>query len=76
MINYILRRLVISVFLLLGVGIVSWVVIQLPPGDYATVEPFLINQGSMTPQQAREAADRLRVQLGLDQPQAIHTLPG
>ena len=75
MINYILRRLVISVFLLLGVGIVSWVVIQLPPGDFATTyETFLINQGSMTQQQAREAADRLRAQLGLDQPQAVQYL--
>jgi peptide/nickel transport system permease protein len=75
MINYIIRRLIISVFLLLGVGIVSWVVIQLPPGDFATTyETFLMNQGSMTQQQAREAADRLRAQLGLDQPQAIQYL--
>ena len=75
MINYIIRRLIISVFLLLGVGIVSWVVIQLPPGDFATTyETFLINQGSMTQQQAREAADRLRAQLGLDQPQTVQYL--
>ena len=75
MINYILRRLVISVFLLLGVGIVSWVVIQLPPGDFATTyETFLINQGGMTQEQAREAADRLRAQLGLDQPQTVQYL--
>jgi peptide/nickel transport system permease protein len=75
MINYIIRRLIISVFLLLGVGIVSWVVIQLPPGDFATTyETFLINQGSMTQQQAREAADRLRTQLGLDQPQTVQYL--
>jgi len=72
MINYILRRLFISVFLLLGVGIVSWVVIQLPPGDFATTyETFLMNQGGMTQQQVQEAADRMRVQLGLDQPQTV-----
>lgn len=72
MINYIIRRLIISVFLLLGVGIVSWVVIQLPPGDFATTyETFLMNQGGMTQEQVQEAADRLRAQLGLDQPQIV-----
>ena len=75
MINYILRRLVISVFLLLGVGIVSWVVIQLPPGDFATTyETFLLNQGGMTQEQVMEAANRLRAQLGLDQPQTVQYL--
>jgi len=75
MVSYIIRRLIISVFLLLGVGIVSWVVIQLPPGDFATTyETFLINQGGMTLQQARDAADRLRAQLGLDQPQVVQYL--
>ena len=75
MINYILRRLFISVFLLLGVGIVSWVVIQLPPGDFATTyETFLINQGGMTQTQAREAADRLRV--ARPRPAAGSPIPG
>jgi peptide/nickel transport system permease protein len=72
MVNYIIRRLIISVFLLLGVGIVSWTVIQLPPGDFATTyETFLMNQGGMTQEQVQAAADRLRAQLGLDQPQAV-----
>ncbi len=75
MINYILRRLVISIFLLIGVGIVSWTVIQLPPGDFATTyETFLMNQGGMTQDEAKAAANRLRAQLGLDQPQWIQYL--
>ena len=75
MLNYIIRRLIISVFLLIGVGIVSWIVIQLPPGDFATTyQNFLINQGGTTQEQAEAAANRLRAQLGLDQPQHIQYL--
>ncbi|GAB4563857.1 MAG: ABC transporter permease [Anaerolineae bacterium] len=70
MVNYIIRRLFISFFLLIGVGLVSWTVIQLPPGDFApTYETFLMNQGGMTQKEAEAAANRLRAQLGLDQPQ-------
>lgn len=70
MVNYIIRRLFISFFLLIGVGLVSWTVIQLPPGDFATTyETFLMNQGGMTQKEAEAAANRLRAQLGLDQPQ-------
>ena len=36
MLNYIFRRLVIAVFLLIGIGIVSFIVIKLPPGDFAS----------------------------------------
>jgi len=70
MLNYIIRRLIVAVFLLIGVGLVSWIVIQLPPGDFATTyQTFLMNQGGMTQEDAEAAANRLRAQLGLDQPQ-------
>ncbi len=72
MVNYILRRLVIAAFLLVGVALVCWIVIQLPPGDFATTyETFLKNQGGMTQEEAEAAANRLRAQLGLDQPQSV-----
>ena len=69
MINYILRRLLISVILLLGIGLVSFIVIQLPPGDFATsYQNFLINQSGMTQEEAENAANIMRVRYGLDQP--------
>ena len=72
MINYILRRLLISVIMLLGIGLVSFIVIQLPPGDFATsYQNFLINQSGMTQEEAQEAADIMRVRYGLDQPRPI-----
>jgi peptide/nickel transport system permease protein len=72
MINYILRRLLISVILLLGIGLVSFIVIQLPPGDFATsYQNFLINQSGMTQEEAENAANLMRVRYGLDQPLPI-----
>jgi peptide/nickel transport system permease protein len=75
MINYILRRLLISVVLLLGIGMVSFAVIQLPPGDFATsYKSFLMNQSSMTEEEAEAAADVLRKRYGLDQPLPVQFL--
>ena len=69
MINFILRRLLVSVFLMIGISMVSFVVIQLPPGDFATTyENYLLTQGGMSQIQAREAADVMRARYGLDQP--------
>jgi len=69
MVNYILRRILISIFLLIGIGLVSFVVIQLPPGDFATsYHNFLINQAGMTESEAEEAANLMRARYGLDQP--------
>jgi peptide/nickel transport system permease protein len=54
---------------------VCWIVIQLPPGDFATTyQTFLMNQGGVSQQEAEAAANRLRAQLGLDQPQYIQYL--
>jgi len=69
MINYILRRLVVSFFLLLGIGLVSFMVIQLPPGDFATnYENYLISQAGMTSDEATAAADIVRERYGLNDP--------
>ncbi|MEM7033537.1 MAG: ABC transporter permease, partial [Chloroflexota bacterium] len=48
---------------------VSFIVIQLPPGDYAdTYKSFLINQGGQTEAEAEQQAELLRVRYGLDKP--------
>lgn len=72
MANYILRRLLIAFFMLIGIAFVSFVVIQLPPGDVATnYKTFLLQQAGMTEEQAEEQANNLRRQYGLDQPLMI-----
>ena len=68
MINYILRRLLTAVFMMVGIAIVSFLVIKLPPGDYAsTYESYLLARGS-TREDADRAANMIRQQYGLDQP--------
>jgi peptide/nickel transport system permease protein len=69
MINFIVRRLLISIVILLGIGLVSFTVIQLPPGDFATsYQTYLTNQAGMTQEEAQAAADMVRARYGLDQP--------
>lgn len=72
MANYILRRLIIAFFMLIGIAFVSFAVIQLPPGDVATnYKVFLLQQAGMTEEQAEEQANNLRRRYGLDQPLPI-----
>jgi len=69
MVNYIIRRLVIAVVMLLGVAFVSFLVIQLPPGDFATsYKAFLLAQPGVSEEQAEKQAQMLRERYGLDQP--------
>lgn len=69
MINFILRRLLISIPLLIGISMVSFAVIQLPPGDFATsYQTFLQNQANLSPREAEAAANEYRKLYGLDRP--------
>lgn len=69
MLYYILRRLVTAFFLLIGVGLVSFVIIQMPPGDFATTyKTYLINQSGMSEPDAEAAADIVRKRYDLDKP--------
>jgi peptide/nickel transport system permease protein len=69
MVNYILRRLLFAVVVLIGISLVSFIVIQLPPGDFAQVyKQRLINQASMSATEAEAAAAVFRERYGLDKP--------
>lgn len=70
MANYIIRRLVIGFFLLIGIGIVSFVVIKLPPGDFASrYKQFLLDRGTPS-EEAERMSNILREQYDLDKPMA------
>jgi peptide/nickel transport system permease protein len=74
MVSYILRRLVIAFFMLIGIGIVSFLVIKLPPGDFASrYQQYLVDRGSSV-EDAQRAAQIVRVQYGLDQPIPVQFL--
>lgn len=72
MLGYIIRRLFVSIFVVLGIALVSFIVIQLPPGDYADgYKTFLIEQGGATESEAEAQAALFRARYGLDQPWPI-----
>jgi peptide/nickel transport system permease protein len=66
MLNYLVRRLAYMIVVLLFLSLVSFVIIQLPPGDYLTtrIEQLRISGNEMS--EAEEAS--LRAQYGLDLP--------
>lgn len=66
MLNFIARRLIIAFFMLIGIGFVSFTVIKLPPGDFASrYKAFLLQQGSPEVDAERQA-HQMREQFGLD----------
>ena len=68
MLSYIFRRLIIAFFMLIGIGIVSFVVIKLPPGDFASrYQQYLLDRGAPR-EEAQQAAQIVRQQYGLDKP--------
>lgn len=75
MVNYVIRRLFISVLVLIAISVTSFFVIQLPPGDFATTyKQFLIQTGNMTEDRAEEMTQLVRRQYGLDQPVYVQFL--
>ncbi len=69
MVNYIIRRLAIAAVLLVCIAAVSFFIIQLPPGDFATTyKQFLIQTANLTEDKAEEMTKLVRQQYGLDQP--------
>ena len=69
MLNYIIRRLIIAVFVLFAIAAISFFIIQLPPGDFATTyKQFLIQTANLTEDRAEEMTKLVRQQYGLDQP--------
>jgi peptide/nickel transport system permease protein len=69
MFAYILKRILSAIPVVIGISIVSFIIIQLPPGDFATTyQDFLVNQAHMTTADAERLADQYRAQYGLDKP--------
>lgn len=69
MANYLIRRTVFAIIALIGISFVSFVVIELPPGDFGSLyKQRLINQANMSPAEAEVAAQAVRERYGLDGP--------
>jgi peptide/nickel transport system permease protein len=72
MVRYIARRLGLGVFTMWAISVVSFVIIQLPPGDFATT--YLARLGSSGTDASAAAAARFRANYGLDQPLYVQYL--
>jgi peptide/nickel transport system permease protein len=69
MVNYILRRIVWAVIVLIGVSVVSFIVIEISPGDFvSTYELRLMQQGGMSAEEAKLAGEKVRERYGLTGP--------
>ena len=66
MLAYIGRRVVLAVFTVWAISVLSFVIIQLPPGDYVT--SYIAQMASTGSVVSDEEAQALRIQYGLGQP--------
>jgi peptide/nickel transport system permease protein len=66
MLNYIIRRFLYMLLLMVGASVISFAIIVLPPGDYLT--SYINNLRAQGNEIAQDQAEALRRQYGLDQP--------
>jgi len=67
--SFIIRRLLYMIPMLLLVSFVSFVIINLPPGDYlTTMRQQLESQAGLTREEALAIAERMAARYGLDRP--------
>jgi len=80
MLRFLVTRVLSALPILLVLSVVTFMIIQAPPGDYADyIRSMLINQGGATPQQAEIQAEAYRVAHGLNDPlpiQYLHWMQG
>jgi len=69
MVAFLVRRLLLALFTVWAVSVLSFVIIQLPPGDYVT--SYIAAQSSSGSVVSEEEAQNLRKLYGLDQPEYI-----
>src|SRR3954451_23282253 len=72
MIGYLVRRLILALFTIVAISMLSFAIIQLPPGDY--VDAYIAQMSASGSVVSQQEAENLRIQYGLDQPISIQYL--
>ena len=72
MLAYLVRRLVLAVVTIWAITVVTFVIIQLPPGDF--VDAYIAQAAAMGSAITQEEADALRQAYGLDEPLLVQYL--
>ena len=70
--RYIARRLILGLFTLWAISVLTFAIIQLPPGDFVTT--YLAKVGESGGDASAAAVERLRAAYGLDQPVSVQYL--
>ena len=66
MISYLIRRFILALFTIVAISMLSFAIIQLPPGDY--VDAYIAQMSASGSAVSQQEAENLRIQYGLDQP--------
>jgi peptide/nickel transport system permease protein len=69
MLGYILRRLLVAIGTVWAVSVISFVIIQLPPGDYVT--SYIAQMAATGSIVSEQEAENLRTQYGLNRPMYV-----
>jgi len=72
MFRYILKRVLLMIPTLIVVSVISFIVIQLPPGDYLTT--YISNREAAGETVDQAVVENLRIRYGLDQPLSVQYL--
>jgi peptide/nickel transport system permease protein len=72
MLAYIVNRLLLAILTTWAISVLSFVIIQLPPGDYIT--SYISSMSASGSAVSAGEAEALREQLGLDQPMTVQYL--
>jgi len=69
MLFFFIKRILTSIPVLIGISLIAFTIIQLPPGDYAnTYKNEIMTLGGVSESDADIMAQKLRVKYGLDKP--------
>jgi peptide/nickel transport system permease protein len=66
MAGYLVRRVLLAIFTVWAISILSFAIIQLPPGDY--VDAYIAQMSASGSIVSQQEAENLRIQYGLNQP--------
>src|SRR2546430_1279690 len=72
MLTYLTQRILIGILTIWAVSVISFVIIQLPPGDF--VDTYIAKLESQNTNVSQEEAALMRAQYGLDDPGVIEAV--
>src|SRR5579859_7982124 len=74
MLTYIARRILFAIPVLIAISVISFVIIKLPPGDFASTYKINLLNNGVSEVEANRMATAYRSEYGLDQPAPIQYL--